>query len=547
MEREMNSKRLRTIDERFSRWSVSGNHPIAGIVIGLALITALVPGLQHLHGAAGTLGPSIPLFFLVPVLLSSAVGGSIVGTALSIVAVTVWDWFFIPPFYAFTVYSPRDVFALLVFLAVALLTGQLAAGVRRRAQEALRRAAGAEALYELSTALIARRDLISVLEALTARLQRAFNLEACAILLPERTADCWRTAAVAGKLPAKQRVESNRTLHGMAVWVNAHGEPSRLPKEGVELLPLRSGDRSVGVLQLAAPAGERLDGEREQLLRTFANGAAIAIEQARLAQEERVAALALESDRLKTALLSSVSHDLRTPLAGIKAAATSLLQEDIQWSAEDRRAFASDIDAEADRLTRLVSNLLDLSRIEAGGIQPDREWEDVADMILRVVERSAPQLKAHPVSTDVPADLPPVYLDAVQIEQVLTNLLENAAKYSPDGSPISITATVAPGPDDESELRISVVDHGPGISRIEQDRVFDKFYRIRGSSRRTAGTGMGLAIVRGLVAAHDGRVWVESEPGSGSTFVIALPLLHETPAQPIEESHAPHPLEGIRP
>jgi two-component system sensor histidine kinase KdpD len=543
----MNFTPLRTIDERFSRWSVSGNHPVAGSAIGLALIAALVPALQYVHGAAGTLGPSIPLFFLVPVLLSSAVGGPIVGTAVSIVAVTAWDWFFIPPFYTFTVYYPRDVLALVVFLAVALLTGQLAASVRRRAQEALRRAAGAEALYELSTALIAQRDLISVLEALTARLQRAFDLEACAILLPGGTTNSWRTAAVAGNLPASQRVESNRTLHGMAVWVNAHGEPSRLPEPGIELLPLRSGGHSVGVLQLAASAGERLDGEREQLLRTFANAAAIAIEQARLAQEQRAAAMALESDRLKTALLSSVSHDLRTPLAGIKAAATSLLQDDIQWSAEDRRAFASDIDAEADRLTRLVSNLLDLSRIEAGGIQPDRDWEDVAEMVLRVVERATPQLRGHPVSVDVPPNLPPVYLDAVQIEQVLINLLENATKYSPAGSSIGVSAAVASGPNDVSEVRISVADRGPGISRAEQDRVFDKFYRVRGSNRRAAGTGMGLAIVRGLVAGHGGRVWVESEPGRGSTFVVALPLVNEAPAQPFEQAPPSHPLEEIRP
>jgi two-component system sensor histidine kinase KdpD len=224
-----------------------------------------------------------------------------------------------------------------------------------------------------------------------------------------------------------------------------------------------------------------------------------------------------------------------------------LLQEDIQWSPEDRRAFASDIDAEADRLTRLVSNLLDLSRIEAGGIQPDREWEDVAEMIQRVVERSGPQVSGHPVSVDVPANLPPVYLDAIQIEQVLTNLLENAAKYSPEGSPVTLKAGVTAGPDEVPELRISVADRGPGISRVEQERVFDKFYRVRGSNRRAAGTGMGLAIVRGLVAGHGGRVWVESEPGSGSTFVVALPLPHETPVHPFEETSMPHPLEGIRP
>lgn len=543
----MNFRPLRSLSERFSRWSVSGNHPIAGTVVGLVLSAALVPVLQYVHGSAGALGPSIPLFFLVPALLSSAIGGRIVGIAVSVVAITVWDWFFIPPFHTFTVYYPRDVFALVVFLAVALLTGQLAAGIRQRAREALRRAASAEALYELSTALIAQRDLISVLEALTSRLQRAFDLQACAILLFDAASNSWRTAAEAGNLPATLRVENNRTVHGMTVWVNTHGEPSRLPGQAIELLPLQAGERSVGVLQLMAPAGGRLDDEREQLLRTFANGAAIAIEQARLAQEERVAAMALESDRLKTALLSSVSHDLRTPLAGIKAAATSLLQEDIQWSEQDRRAFASDIDAEADRLTHLVSNLLDLSRIEAGGLQPDREWEDVAELIQRAVQRSRPQLGTHPVSVDVSPNLPPAYLDAIQISQVITNLLENAAKYSPEGSPIGVTAGVAAGPDEHSELRIAVTDQGPGIPRAEQERIFDKFYRMRGSNRRAAGTGMGLAIVRGFVSAHGGRVWVESEPDHGSTFIMALPLAHEAPSQPYEEPLAPHPLEGIRP
>jgi two-component system, OmpR family, sensor histidine kinase KdpD len=543
----MNFTPLRVLDERFSRWSVSENHPIVGAVVGLLLTAALIPALRYVHGSAGVLGPSIPLFFLVPVLLASAIGGRNVGTGVSVVAITVWDWFFIPPFRTFTVYHPRDVFALIVFLAVALLTGQLAADIRRRAQEALRRAASAEALYELSTALIAQRDLISVLEALTARLQRAFELQACAVLLFDGATNTWRTAAEAGNLPATLRVESNRTLHSMAIWVNAHGEPSRLPDQAIELLPLRAGERSVGVLQLMTSAGARVDDEREQLLRTFANGAAIAIEQARLAQEERVAAMALESDRLKTALLSSVSHDLRTPLAGIKAAATSLLQEDIQWSEQDRLAFASDIDAEADRLTRLVSNLLDLSRIEAGGLQPDREWEDVAEMIQRVVQRSRPQFGSHPVAVDVSPNLPPAYLDAIQIEQVLTNLLENAAKYSPDGSPIRVTADIEPGSDEISELRITVADQGAGIPRGEQERVFDKFYRLRGANRRAAGTGMGLAIVRGFVLAHGGRVWVESEPNHGSTFVVALPLAHEAPSQSHQEPLASHPLEGIRP
>jgi len=520
------------------------SHPRLGTLVGLALVAVLVPLLHIWHGAdpRGPLYLSTPLFFLVPVLLASVAGGRRVGVLVAVVAILVWDWFFIPPLYTVTIASPRDVLALLVFLAVALLVGQLSNLTRRRTEEALRRARSSDALYSLSLALIARRDPDDVLTALTGRLRATFDLEACAILLPGDRPNAWRVAAVAGHIPLDLSVEQSRNMAATASWVDTSGRASwvgqmagtglrdgrmaspHVRQARAQFLPLRVGTRSVGVLELVQRTDVGPNADREHLLETFANGAALALEQARLAREEQAAAVARETDRLRTALLSSVSHDLRTPLAGIKAAASSLLQTDVQWGEEDRRAFLADIDGEADRLTRLVSNLLDLSRIEAGAITADKEWEDVGELADRVIRRLEPQLIDHPIQRDIPADVPPVRLDAVQIEQVLTNLLENAAKYSPPGAPIAVGAGVERGADGSATVSIAVADHGAGIPRAEQSKIFDKFYRVAGTARRAAGTGMGLAIVKGLIEANGGRVAVASAPGEGATFTVVLPL-----------------------
>lgn len=509
-------------------------HRSLALLVGLGLVVALVPILRAFDGANGALGQSLPLFFLVPVLLASAVGGRWPGIAVSVAAVFVWDWFFINPLYQVTVATARDVLALVIFLAVALLTGQLATIARIQTREALQRARTTEALYALSVDLIARRHLAEVLPRLAQHLQEALDLQACAVLLP--SGGGWRTAAVSGDVPADLQVEGNRNAAAIAEWANRTGQSfgyrdgqgtswETRPVEArsrAQFLPVRAGAQAIGVLELIQKPSVVPGASQEQLLTTFANGVALALEQERLAEEERAAELARESDQLKSALLSSVSHDLRTPLAGIKAAASSLLQDDVHWSEEDRRAFALDIDSEADRLTRLVSNLLDLSRIEAGAISPVKEWEDLGDLIHRVVHRLQPRLDDHPVLLDVPENAPPVQLDAVQIEQVLTNLIENAVKYSLPGTPIRVRADVRDGPAGREAL-IAVSDEGPGIPVLERDRIFDKFYRLSGAARRAGGTGMGLAIVKGLVDAHGGRVSVENAPGHGSTFIVTLP------------------------
>ncbi len=284
------------------------------------------------------------------------------------------------------------------------------------------------------------------------------------------------------------------------------------------------GATSIGVLELLHRPSNGSDEEQDPLLLTLANGVAIALDQERRFEAEQEAKLARESDELKSALLSSVSHDLRTPLAGIKAASSSLLQDDIDWSEEDRRSFLLDIDSEADRLSRLVSNLLDLSRIESGALKPAPEWEDVRELILRVVRRCEPGMSGHIVETNIDDDLPMARLDTVLTEQVLANLLDNASKYSAPGTAISIEAHPRQGSDGATVVVIEVTDQGSGISMGEQSRIFDKFYRAQGTSKGTKGTGIGLAIVKGLMEAQGGRVSVKSAPGQGSTFTLKIPV-----------------------
>lgn len=226
---------------------------------------------------------------------------------------------------------------------------------------------------------------------------------------------------------------------------------------------------------------------------------------------------------MRTALLSSVSHDLRTPLASIKAATSSLQQEDIQWDDEASRSFLRSIERQADRLNRLVGNLLDMSRIEDGALRPEKEWYHLAEVIYDVVERMHSLLQGRILRIDIPENLPPIELDYLMIDQVLTNLLENALRYTAPASPIDIRVQST-----QKEVMISVADRGPGIPVSEYERVFDKFYRVLGTRRYegypTTGSGLGLAVCKGIVEAHGGSIWTEAREGGGAVFFVTLPI-----------------------
>jgi two-component system sensor histidine kinase KdpD len=263
---------------------------------------------------------------------------------------------------------------------------------------------------------------------------------------------------------------------------------------------------------------ERLS-PRTAFFRTFLDQAALLIERARLRRESWQVEVLRRTDALRAALLSSVSHDLRTPLASIKAAASSLLQEDVQWDEEARRSFAVAIERESDRLDRLVENLLDMSRIEGGALQPEKEWYPVDELIHDVLGHMQPLLQGRTIHVSLPAEPPVVELDYLQIDQVLTNLIENAARYTPATSPIEIRVEV-----NGEQILVSIADRGPGIPPEDLERIFDKFYRVQRSPGDSRGSGLGLAVSRGLIETHGGRIWAENRQGGGAIFRFTLPL-----------------------
>ncbi|MGH2614206.1 MAG: GAF domain-containing sensor histidine kinase, partial [Thermomicrobiales bacterium] len=287
----------------------------------------------------------------------------------------------------------------------------------------------------------------------------------------------------------------------------------------VLFIPIMTKDRVAGVLEVTGRPGKSVfRAEDEQTLTTFVDQAALALERARLSDEAAQAAALAQADELKSALLAAVSHDLRTPLASIKASATSLLDDSIAWDDAARWELLAAVDEETDRLTLMVSNLLDLSRIEGGALRPQKDWYDVDELINDVRARLAGRTQTHSVTLAIKRDLPSLRLDYVQIAQVLVNLIENAVTYTPAGTPITVAARSVPG-----AVEISVHDEGSGIPPESQQRLFEKFYRA-GSATGASGTGIGLTISKGLVEAHGGHIGVESAPAAGTTFRFTLPL-----------------------
>ena len=510
---------------------------VAAVAI-LALATALMlPVRQHLNVL------NVSLLYLILVVVVALFAERWTSVAAAAVAFLLSDFFFVRPYYTFTVARADHVLALFVFLGVATLTSQLVYRIRLRTVEALERGRRMETLYGLSQSLIGDVSLEPMLAAIAQRVVELLGVGACALLLPDEQGQLSVRAGL-GPLPDS----ADRDDAGLLRWVFEHGQPAasgpgwgrviaprahprqehdrrrvtqRVPARPLAALyiPISAGQRAIGVMRVAqVAAGGRFSAEDQQLLATFANQAALALERVRLADEATRAAVLERSDQLKSALLSAVSHDLRTPLASIKASATSLLQEDIVWSRVDQRDLLQAIDEETDRLTRLIGNLLDLSRIEAGVLRPQRDWNDIAELVADTIARVRPALGERAVELDLAPDLPLARFDYIEIAQVLINLLENAAKYSPSGAPIAVGARRT-----GEVVELTVADRGVGVPVGEEERVFEKFYRVA-NRPGIAGAGIGLSVSQGLVEAHGGRIWVVGREGGGSIFHVALPL-----------------------
>lgn len=504
--------------------------------------------------------PNISLAYLLVVLALASTRGLYAAVLSAIVAFLSFDFFLIQPLYTFTIARVEEWLALIVFLATAIITGQLASALRQRAELAARREYEFRVLYELVRDTAREEDLEHQLQIIARAVVEVFTswgVVDCAVILPDASG---KPVLEASTYPSGESKQLSQDEAATASWVLSQGKTAELHdvrlepssaiypravvrntthedrvRRYVRMVPLMLGQRVVGVLRLSVEDDPRLfavernlgvDRERTNpragFFWAFADQAAAVIERERLRRENLQVEVLRRTDELRAALLSSASHDLRTPLASIKASASSLLEEDVQWDDEARRSFATSIVREADRLNRLVANLLDMSRIEGGALKPEKEWYPVDELIHDVLGRMQPLLQGRVVRTDLPDDLPPVKLDYLQIDQVLTNLIENAVRYTPQDSPLDIEARL-----EGDEMVISVADRGPGIPPADLERVFDKFYRVmetQTKATRTSGSGLGLAVSRGLVEAHGGRIRAENREGGGAVFRFTLPL-----------------------
>lgn len=432
----------------------------------------------------------VALLYLIPLGMITAFWGFGPGITSALVTFLTFNYFFIEPYYTFTVHRATDVVILVVFLVVAVVISQLVGRALAGLAAATAREREATQLYELSTALAGLHNDHAIAEILARQVQEVLQGETVEL-------------NITGAETFAFRLPESATPHRPPEWS----------------IPMQVARGALGEIRLwrAAPA---LTSSEKRLLQTFASQGALALERARLAQAESRARVLEESDRLKSAILSSVSHELRTPLSTIKAAASSLRSNEVSWDSPVRPELIAAIDDEADHLNMLVGNLLDMSRIESGALKPKREWNILPEIVGSVLARMKHLAGEHRLEVDVPESLPLVPVDYVQMEQVFTNLVSNSVKYAPEKTVIRVRAFV------EGELiHVLVSNQGPQVPQEHLDRIFDKFYRITAADRVT-GTGLGLSICKGIIEAHGGRIWAENLH-DGLAFNFTLPLTWE--------------------
>jgi two-component system sensor histidine kinase KdpD len=467
------------------------------------------------------------MVYLLGTILVAAQFGRGPGILASVLSVAAFDFFLVPPYFTFAVSDTEYLVTLAVMLVVAVVISTLTARTRAQAEAARSRERRTAALYGMTRDLVSRRAVDELLQAAVRHVSEVFG-SAVAVFVPDVEGRPRRRAGELGPAPVSANEEA------VIRWVQQHGEmagrgSTTLPGARALYVPLVASRGSVGVLGIDLPSGEGpVAPEQLHLLETFAAQTALAIERVALAEEAQQARLRSETERLRNSLLSAVSHDLRTPLAAITGSASTLVEGGDALDPETRRELAQGIEDEADRLNRLVHNLLDMTRLESGGIRVRKDWHSLEEIVGSALDRMEKALGGRRVVTDLPAALPLVALDPLLIEQALINLLDNAVKHTPPDAPIEIAASV-----DDGVVSVLIADRGPGFAPDEVERVFDKFYR-GGTAASRSGAGLGLTIVRGILEAHGGRVVAENRPGGGALFRITLPLGEAPPKVPVD-------------
>jgi two-component system, OmpR family, sensor histidine kinase KdpD len=439
--------------------------------------------------------------FLLAVLIVSATWGLRSAVFLAILATLAYNYFFLPPLYRFTIADTQNWVALLAFLVTAVIASQLSERARREALQSNQRRREVERLYAFSQQLLLTENVFGLLNSVPTYLVEAFGASGAGVYLEDKQKTYYSDISV-------QPLISTEELKALC----GRGEPVLDHQRRICFMPLRIGVRSIGSLGIT---GCDLS---LATLEAIGGLVGIAIERVSTMEKLTKAEATRESDRLRSLLLDSVTHEFRTPLTSIKASAETLLSE-VQLDKPQLKELATIINEESDRLNRLVGEAAEVVQLEAHQVELRLELHPIREAVDAALQQTRHTLEHHPVELVIPEDLPPVRMDVHRIAEALSQLLENAGKYSPPGTPIHITAERQ-----KSHLVISVADHGPGIDDFDQAMIFEKFYRGRAQRMSIQGTGMGLAIAKAIVEMHGGTIGLTSQVGRGSVFHFSLPL-----------------------
>ena len=495
--------------------SPSDNTAISGTAVIVLLCTLTAWGMSLLKLSEA----NVAMVFLLGVLFAAARFGRRAGVIASVATVLAFDFFFVPPYYTFSVNDGQYLITFAIMLLIALVTSNLTVRIREQVESSRLRERRTESLYRLSRQLAGASGSEFLVTMAGRQVKEILGGEVI-VLLPD---DGLKLQVRVGH---ETSVAHNATDLVVAQWVYEHQQiagagTDTLPNATALFVPLAGSQGNVGVLGVKVDEIHRLHApDQRQLLETCASLIALAIERDKLALESQQVMVQAESERLRSSLLSAVSHDLRTPLAAIAGASSSLLELPHGGDETTRRELLQTVVDESHRLARLVDNLLEMTRIESGAVQIHKQWNVLEEVVGSALHHAKPALGNRPIRVELPHDLPLIPLDGVLIEQVLVNILENAAKYSPTGTPVEIQARHG-----KKQIVVEVLDRGHGLAPGDERRVFEKFYRGENAvadGRR--GVGLGLAICQAIVEAHGGTIHAANRPDGGARFWFTLPL-----------------------
>jgi two-component system sensor histidine kinase KdpD len=497
-----------------------------GTILALGCTAALVGAMLPLRGSLSI--ATTALILVVPVVLGVVTGGFAVGIISVLAGFLVYDFFFIPPYLTLWVGAPENWTALGVYAVIMLPVAKVVAGMDTARAKELRQGRELRELFELSDLLVEDKPLETLLPALVTALSEVFGARQVALFLPARdtAGERMKMAASAGEPLSDVQLRGVLPAPGALASIGTR-PPER---DALTVIALTASGRPVGLLALSADATARH--EREPLF-LFANHIALAVERAQLREQALRTRVDAEMARVARTLVAAVAHDLRAPLASLKASSSTLADPELEVGADARRGLAATIDAKADQLADLVQNLLDMSRIQEGVLRPRRTVTALGTFVAGVLADLPQSGEGHEIQADIPGGLPPIDADLVLMARVLTNLIDNAIRHSPAGAPVTIGAGSCPG---GRAVLVSVTDAGPGVPGTRREEIFGLFPR----RQHDAGAGLGLTIARTFVEAHGQRIWVEDAPGGGARFCFTLPVAAELAEEPRVAARSHH-------